>query len=354
MEDRTLRRLAQTVVAVLVVVGAVLSDGRPAVVALCTAAGLAATAVLPRAGRGPLPAALVAGAAVAVLGNGHPGQVSWFAVCALAGYVALSSSGRQAWAYAVVVVAVLLLEAVVLSDESGWAAWIGGTLFSVVICRMARRQADLVAELRAAQAGLAETVRAEERTRVARELHDVIAHSLTVSLLHVSSARLAVEHAPEEAAEALAQAEALGRQSLSEVRSAVGLLREGDGERSPLPGAAQLPALVDGFRRAGAQVAYDVVGDPERLTATTGLTVYRILQESLTNAVRHGSGGGAAVRLEVGDRAAVLTVDSPGAPGTAERGAGLLGMRERAQALGGELSAGPEGGGWRVRTVLPA
>jgi signal transduction histidine kinase len=148
-------------------------------------------------------------------------------VCALAGYVALSGSARQAWAYAGAAVAVLLLEATVLSDESGWAAWVGGTLFSVVICRMARRQQDLVAELRAAQADLADKVRAEERTRVARELHDVIAHSLTVSLLHVSSARLAVQHAPEEAADALAQAEALGRQSLAEVRSAVGLLREG-------------------------------------------------------------------------------------------------------------------------------
>jgi signal transduction histidine kinase len=101
-------------------------------------------------------------------------------------------------------------------------------------------------------------------------------------------------------------------------------------------------------------VAYDVVGDPERLTATTGLTVYRILQESLTNAVRHGSDGGAAVRLEVGDSAAVLTVDSPGAPGGAGPGAGLLGMQERAQALGGELTAGPAGDGWQVRTVLPA
>lgn len=354
MEDRTLRRLAQGVVAVLVVVGAVLRGGPPVLVALCTAAGLVATAALPHAGRGLLPTALVAGAAVAVLGEGQPAHVSWFAVCALAGYVALSASARQAWAYAGAAVAVLLLEALVLSDESGWAAWIGGTLFSVVICRMARRQRDLVAELREAQAGLAETVRAEERTRVARELHDVIGHSLTVSLLHVSSARLAVEHAPEEAADALAQAEALGRQSLAEVRSAVGLLREGDGPRTPLPGAAQLPALVDGFRRAGAQVAYDVVGDPGRLTATTGLTVYRILQESLTNAVRHGSGGGTAVRLEVGDRAAVLTVDSPGAPAAAGQGAGLLGMRERAHALGGELTAGPAGEGWRVRTVLPA
>jgi signal transduction histidine kinase len=354
MEERTLRRLAVGVVAVLVVVGAVLSDGPPAVIALSAVAGLAATAVLSRGGRGLLPAALVAGAAVAVLGAGQPARVSWFAVCALAGYVALSGSARQAWAYAGAAVAVLLLEATVLSDEPGWAAWIGGTLFSVVICRMARRQQDLVAELRAAQADLADKVRAEERTRVARELHDVIAHSLTVSLLHVSSARLAVQHAPEEAADALAQAEALGRQSLAEVRSAVGLLREGHGGRAPLPGAAQLPALVDGFRRAGAQVAYDVVGDPERLTATTGLTVYRILQESLTNAVRHGSDGGAAVRLEVGDSAAVLTVDSPGAPGGAGPGAGLLGMQERAQALGGELTAGPAGDGWQVRTVLPA
>jgi signal transduction histidine kinase len=179
------------------------------------------------------------------------GTVSWFAVCALAGYVALSGSARQAWAYAGAAVAVLLLEATGAQRRAGWAAWIGGTLFSVVICRMARRQQDLVAELRAAQADLADKVRAEERTRVARELHDVIAHSLTVSLLHVSSARLAVQHAPEEAADALAQARRSAGRASPRCAAPSACCARGHGGRAPLPGAAQLPASSTGSAGPG-------------------------------------------------------------------------------------------------------
>ena len=354
MDERAVRALAQAAVALCVAVGALLSDAALPVVVAAAAVGLATTLVLPYRGWGVLGGALVVAGAITVLCDGSPANVGWFALCLLAGHCALRGGTRQAVLFGSAAFLALTLQVTVRSSDPGWAAWFGGTLFATVICLMARRQGELLEELRAAQAGLADRVRTEERIRVARELHDVIGHALTVSLLHVSSARLAVQHDPEEAAEELAQAERLGRQSLTEVRQAVGLLREGTSGRAPLPGAAQLPALVDGFRRAGADVAYDVVGDPARLTATTGLTVYRILQESLTNAVRHGANCAAAVRLEVDDRSAVLTVDSVGPPGTASGGSGLVGMRERAQALGGELTAGPAENGWRVRTVLPA
>src|SRR3954451_14574267 len=138
-----------------------------------------------------------------------------------------------------------------------------GTTVTVCAAALVRHELGLVQQLREAEAGLAERSRADERNRIARDLHDVIAHSLTVSLLHVSSARLAVEHEPEEAAAALAEAERLGRQSLEEVRRVVGLLGSGDGEAGMVParGIADLGALVDGFRRAGAEIAVVVVGE---------------------------------------------------------------------------------------------
>jgi len=345
---------AQAALALFVVLGALGSSRPAAVIVAGLVVALAAAALLPPSGWRVLAGAAVAGGAVTALCTGSAANVGWFAICVLAGWCALRGGARPAAAFAGAAVAVFAVEAAVYGADPGWAAWVTGTLFTVVVGLLARRQQELIEQLSAAQAGLAERVRAEERNRVARELHDVIAHSLTVSLLHVSSARLAVEEDPAQAADALAQAEELGRRSLTEVRHTVGLLREGPGSRSPLPGAGQLPELVDGFRQAGAHVTYDVVGDPGRLHATTGLAVYRILQESLTNAVRHGSGRLAAVHLEVGDRTAVLTVDSAGTPGRPGDGVGLSSMRERTEALGGELTAGPTPAGWRVHAVLPS
>jgi signal transduction histidine kinase len=217
-----------------------------------------------------------------------------------------------------------------------------------------RRQRLLVAELRAAQAGLADRARTEERTRIARELHDVIAHSLTVTLLHIAGARLAVRFDPDDADRALAEAERLGRASLDEVRATVGLLaRPGDASdaAAPLPGLAAVPDLVERFRAAGAAVALTVDGDPEPVPATTGLAVYRIVQEALTNAAKHAPGAAVDVRVALGPAAEVV-VDSAGRPGTGH-GLGLDGMRERAAALGGTLTAGPGGRGWLVRAELP-
>jgi signal transduction histidine kinase len=259
-------------------------------------------------------------------------------------------------AFTVAVIAVILAEWVLAEEDLGWAAWIAGTLFTVVFALMARRQAQLIDELRAAQAGLADRARVEERNRIARELHDVIGHALTVSQLHVSSARLAVEEDPAEAMASLVEAERLGMQSLREVRHAVGLLRE-DGDPSattPLPGAEQLPALVDGFRRAGVDISYEVVGEPVRLPATVAITVYRILQEALTNVARHAAGAATRVRIEVDPAQTVLTVDSTGEAGVNNHGGiGLSTMKERAEVLGGDLAAGPSPSGWRVRAVLP-
>ena len=300
--------------------------------------------------------AAVATAGIAVEGNGLSSNVGWLAACLLAGWCMLLAGRRDGliyWAGAVVLFAV---EWIWVRPDPGWAAWIAGTTFTVVFSLLILHQIDLVAQLRAAQAGLAEQARAQERNRIARELHDILGHTLTVSLLHVQSARLAVEHDPADAARALAEAERLGRECLAEVRTTVGMLRRhADGEEAstgPLPGIDGLPALVERFQAAGADVTFTVEGDTAGLPATAGLAVYRILQEALTNAAKHAPGAPTAVRLAVGAERVTLTADSLAEPGTGT-GLGVVSMRERAESLGGTCEAGPGGRGWLVRATLP-
>jgi signal transduction histidine kinase len=175
-----------------------------------------------------------------------------------------------------------------------------------------------------------------------------------VSLLHVQSARLAVEHDPADAAHALAEAERLGQECLAEVRATVGVLREDDaaGGNVPLPGADGLAALVEQFRSAGADVTLTVEGDTGRLPATTGLALYRIAQEALTNAAKHAPGSPTDVRLTVSPGEVSLTADSQAVPGSGT-GLGVVSMRERAESVGGTCQAGPGGRGWVVRATLP-
>jgi signal transduction histidine kinase len=329
------RSLALAGPALVVAVGAALlmTPGRPAALAVSVA---------------------LTAAGLAVLGNGSASDVGWFGVCILAGWCAYVGSVPVTialWAGAVVTFG---LEWALTVDDRGWASWIAGTTFATFGFLLVRREKDLAGQLRAAQAGLADRARAEERNRIARELHDVIAHSLTVSLLHVSSARLAVEEDAAGAVRALAEAERLGRACLAEVRQVVGLLRRDEGAgTAPLPGAAQLGALAGQFRAAGADVTLEVHGDPASLAATAGLAFYRILSEALTNAVRHAPGAATRADLSVTPAGGVLLVDSAGPPGTGT-GGGLLSMRERAEALGGTCTAGPAAGGWRVRAEIPA
>jgi signal transduction histidine kinase len=247
------------------------------------------------------------------------------------------------------------VEWVRLDSDPGWGAWLAGSVFTFLAGVLLRHQISLVAQLRAAQAGLASKARAEERNRISRDLHDVIAHSLTVTLLHVMSARLAVEHDPADAARALAEAERLGRESLAEVRQVVGLLRadgNGESETGPLPGAPGVPVLVERFRSAGVPLSLSVDGDTGRLPATVGLALYRILQEALTNVIKHAPGAPTTVRITVSAREVSLTVDSLGPPGTGA-GHGVGSMRERAESLAGSCEAGPSGAGWLVRACFP-
>ena len=326
--------------------------------ALAGVAALAAFATGAAAILGPhrlmLPGATLCAAAIAVLADGSSSNVAWFGICLLAGWCALTAPPLAALCYWAGATLLLVGETLFGIPDPGWSAWLIGTAFAVVACYFTQRQRELVEQLRAAQAGLAQQARAEERNRIARELHDVIAHSLTVSLLHVSAARLAVADDPADAERALAEAERLGRASLDEVRHAVGLLRDPDhaDPTVPLPGSIDVPALLSGFRAAGARIDVRTDGDLAELPATLGLATYRILQEALTNASKHAPAAPIAVRISVDTTAVRLDVDSAGPPGTGH-GLGLIGMRERATAVGGRCTAGPGGSGWLVHAELP-
>jgi signal transduction histidine kinase len=352
------RWTALAVFASAVAVGLLPLNPSPAAASVAAVAALGAAAVLvwqrQRHAGYLLPLAAVATAGVAVLGNGESTNVGWIAVCLIGIWCAVT--GKR-WEYLAYLAGTLILFGVEwrwIHADPGWGAWIAGITFAVAAGALVRHERDLTAQLRAAQAGLAERARAEERNRIARELHDVIAHTLTVSLLHVSSARLAVEHGLGDAARSLAEAERLGRESLDEVRRAVGMLhQDGDSaQTAPLPGAGDLPSLIERYRAAGADATFAVDGDTARLPATTGLAVYRVLQEALTNAIKHAPGSQTAVRIEVAADDVRLDVDTSGAPGTGS-GLGLLNMLERAESLGGTCAAGPGGRGWLVTATFP-
>ncbi len=326
-----------------------------AAVAALVAVGAAGLLVQQR--RPQLLYAAVATAGIAVLADGLSNNVGWIAVCLITTWCVLIDSrieGLAYWAGAMILFAVEWLG---VKPDPGWGAWLAGVTLTAAFGLLIRHERDLLRKLRQAQAGLAEQTRTQERNRIARELHDVIGHTLTVSLLHVQSARLAVEHDPADAARALAEAERLGRECLAEVRSTVGMLRQdgpadGAGSTTPLPGTDDLPALVEQFRSAGADVTLTVEGDTGGLPATTGLAIYRILQEALTNAVKHAPGSPTEVRLAIGAGSVTLTADSLAMPGTGT-GLGVVSMRERAESLGGSCEAGPGGRGWLVRATLP-
>jgi signal transduction histidine kinase len=327
----------------------------PLITAAGAAAAVGAATLLVLRQRPALPYAAAATAGIAALADGQSSNIAWFAVCLLAGACVLASrrEGLAFWAGTMIL---FVAEWLWGRPDPGWGAWLAGVTLTAGFSLLIRHDRHLLAQLRQAQAGLAEQARTQERNHIARELHDIIGHTLTVSLLHVQSARLAVEHDPSDAARALAEAERLGRECLAEVRMTVGMLRQ-DGDHpdagiAPLPGMDSLPALVGRFRSAGADVTLTVEGEAGGLPATTGLAVHRILQEVLTNAVKHAPGAPTVIRLAIGGGTVTLTADSAAEPGTGT-GLGMISMRERAESVGGSCQAGPGGHGWLVRVTLP-
>jgi len=198
----------------------------------------------------------------------------------------------------------------------------------------------------------------EERARIARELHDVVAHHVSMIAVQAETARLTTPGLPEEGKQRFEAIGDTARDSLSELRQLLGVLREdvpGEAERAPQPGLADLDALVTAAREAGTPVRLTMSGRPEPLSPGVDLTAYRIAQEALTNARRHAPGAEVDVELRYETETLRLEVrdNGPGAA-VAANGHGIAGMRERAEMVGGSLTAGPEtGGGFAVRADLP-
>ncbi len=203
----------------------------------------------------------------------------------------------------------------------------------------------------------------EERARIARELHDVVAHEVSVMTVQAAGARRVLAEHPESAAAALEAIEESGRQALAEMRILLGVLRP-EGEealRTPQPGLARLDGLVEQVVGAGLPVSVAIGGEPRPLPAGVDVSAYRIVQEALTNSLKHaGPRASARVHIDFGVSDLGIEVVDDGRGSASEladgngAGLGLVGMRERAAMLGGDLRAGPlHGGGYRVRATLP-
>ncbi|GGZ85292.1 sensor histidine kinase [Streptomyces echinoruber] len=209
---------------------------------------------------------------------------------------------------------------------------------------------------------------AAERARIARELHDVVAHNVSVMVVQADGAAYVLDSAPDQAKKALETISSTGRQALAEMRRLLGVLRTGEhqeaGEYVPQPDVRQIEELVEQCRASGLPVDFKVEGTPRPLPSGVELTAYRIVQEALTNTRKHGGPNvGASVRLVYFDDGLGLLVedDGKGAPhelyeegGLDGQGHGLIGMRERVGMVGGTLDAGPRpGGGFRISALLP-
>jgi signal transduction histidine kinase len=203
----------------------------------------------------------------------------------------------------------------------------------------------------------------EERLRIARELHDVVAHTMATINVQAGAAAHVLRDRPDAAAEALATIKAVSKDGLRELRAILDVLRQADeaDPTAPTPGVGQLPALIDRAVQAGLETTLTVTGAPRPLPAAVDLAAYRIVQESLTNTVRHAGPATAAVTLTYADGELAVEVADTGLGGPVadpglSGGHGLVGMRERATSVGGSLQAGPQpgGSGWRVAAGLPA
>ncbi|MFJ9694771.1 sensor histidine kinase [Kitasatospora sp. NPDC101183] len=237
--------------------------------------------------------------------------------------------------------------------------------------RMWRRRVDEERERRSdlerAQLAALERAVELERARIARELHDVVTHNVSMMTIQAGAARKILDTAPDRAREAMSAVEAGGRAAMTELRHVMGLLTidsetaedpAAGADLSPQPGLDRLDALLDGVRRAGLPVALTVRGEPRPVPSGVGLAAYRVVQEALTNTVKHAGGAEAAVTVEYApDRLRVEVVDSGGrrtGAASTGNGRGLLGLRERLAVYGGTLHTGPRTrGGYRVKALIP-
>ena len=341
---------------------------------------LALAATVPLVWRRSHPAAVMAVTAAAMTVHGallFPGSGPFLGVLAALYAVAAYGSTRAARVSLAVIVAFQPV-AVVHPEDPNFNSW-GDVLVGVVIftavwvygdSRRVRRLHLEMAEERAARAESERDERAraavqEERTRIAREMHDVVAHSLSVMVVQAGAARRMVPRDPAAAAVAAGEVEETGRAALRDMRRVIGVLRTDEDDTDtetrpspalePQPGMGDVATLVSTCRDAGLDVRVRTEGEVRPLPTGIELAAYRIIQEALTNTMKHAGPARAEVRVAYRDDALTIVVADDGRGQGFERdGSGLPGMRERVTVYGGELDAGPHpGGGFRVRARLP-
>jgi signal transduction histidine kinase len=239
----------------------------------------------------------------------------------------------------------------------GVAAWL---LVLLAVAEFVRFRRDHAAELARSRADQLRRQASEERMRIARDLHDVVAHNISVINVQANTALHLMDRQPERARDALTAIHDVSRQALTELRSVLGVLRSDEdyAPRAPSPGLGQLDDLLSAVRRAGLEPRLRRNGDQRQLPASVDLAAYRIVQEALTNAARHSASRAADVLISYEADGVLVQVDDAGparSPAAAQAGNGITGMAERAHALGGRLSAGrrPDGG-FRVAAWLPS
>jgi signal transduction histidine kinase len=252
---------------------------------------------------------------------------------------------------------------VVASGTNDFLPTAGGTL-PLVAAALGIGHAVAYRRAQALDAKEAEAQRrlTEERLRIARELHDVVSHSISVINVQAGAAAYVIDDQPEKAHEALLAIKATSKEALRELHGILGVLRDESGAetREPAPGIAQLPALIDISKKAGVAATLSIRGEARPLPPTSDLAAYRIVQESLTNVLRHAGPASADVKVTYENGLVVIEiVDDGGVDATVHTqspggGFGIAGMKERAAAAGGEIETGPRlGRGFRVRASLP-
>jgi len=302
-------------------------------------------------------AAIWAGIALLTLVGGHPPQGLYLLFVLFCGAYAL---GAHAGFRDAVIGLVGTVPVIALISLGGVGVGLGAAPLVVfwlagVLVR-ARRQHTALTERNAELERKAEQARATERTRIARELHDIVAHHLSVIVLQASGARASGTSA----GPALEKIENSGRQALNETRRLLGVLRETapDTGFAPQPGICELDALATSVRAAGLPLRLIITGDHSAVPAAVDVSVYRIVQEALTNVLKHADATHVDVAITCAHEAVTIEVTDNGAQqppaSTPAGGRGLTGMRERVAIFGGELSTGPHpGGGFAVRVRLP-
>ena len=246
-------------------------------------------------------------------------------------------------------------------SEVAVAIWIMGIAFPWAMSRAFVRQEQLADQLEDTRRELAQQALVAERRQIARDVHDFVGHGLAAVMLQVTSARHVLRRDPGAAEDALRSAEEVGRRSMQELRRTVTLLRSDDetGVEPPLPSVAEIPALVDQARAGGLAVELEMRGDLSSIPPGVGVAVYRITQEALANAARHASRARTSLGLELTNGRVTIVAETTGPIVTSSSSDrerpryGLIGMQERATALGGEFVAGPTSNGWRLSCKLP-